>query len=311
MAGIGIIGPGAIAGMHAEALAALGSPVVAAAGPDRADLDEFADRYDVGGRYDRHEDLLADPAVDAVIVSAPSGVHAALSIAALTAGKPVLVEVPVALSEGDARQAVNVASERSLPFGVAHTLRYWGPHRELVRRLVASGHPATHVIVRSLQLRQSDVGWTGKVRSWTDSAVWHHGSHAVDAALWFLGDVRVDSLGALGAPWSNDSVMDAAFTLLTDDDRMGRVDLSYHSRRAISDVLVVTEHDTFEIVGANLWHNNELVLEAEVAPTQADAILQQDRAFLAAVGGDASGLFTAAAALPALAVLGGPLARPR
>lgn len=303
---VGIIGPGAIAGSHARALESLGARVVAAAGPERADLDEYGAEFGVPALYDDHHDLLADDSVDVVIVSAPSAVHAALAIDALDAGKPVLVEVPVALSLQDARAAVAVADRAALPFAVGHTLRYWAPHRELARLLAESGHPATHVMVRSLQLRQSDVGWTGKVRSWTDSAVWHHGSHAVDAALWFLGDPAVSSLGVLGAPWTNGSVMDAAFSLRTDDSRIGRVELSYHSRRAISDFVVITEADTFEITGGQLWRNDQLLIDGDVASTQERAVAEQDAAFLATVLGDVSaGLFRAADALPALAVLGG------
>lgn len=302
--GIGIIGPGAIADVHAQALASLSATIVAAAGPEPTDLADFVSKHSVPNAYTHHDELLADSAVDAVIISAPSAVHAELSELALLAGKPVLCEVPVALSVEDARRVTVAAKSIGLPFGVAHTLRYWEPHRRLIAELLASGEPARHVLVRSLMLRQSDVGWTGKQRTWTDSAVWHHGSHAVDAAIWLLGDVSVESHTALGPAWRNGEVMDAAFTLRTEDGRIATVDLSYHARRSKADFLVVTERDTFEIQGGSLWRNDELLFEAPVETVQAAAVLAQDAAFLAAVMGDPSDFYGASDALPALAVLG-------
>ena len=306
--GIGIIGPGAIADLHAQAIEGLAARIVAAAGPEPQDLADFATRHAVPSSYSTHEALLEDPAVDAVIVSAPSHVHASLSAAALKAGKPVLCEVPVAVSLQDATAVVELAERLGLPFAVAHTLRYWEPHRRLVAELAAIGAPATHVVVRSLMLRQSDVGWTGKVRSWTDSAIWHHGSHAVDAALWLLGDVAVQSSATTGSEWTNGQIMDAAFTLRTADSRIATVDVSYHARRPKADFLVITESDTFEIVGATLLRNDVELMAGDVALVQSAAVLEQDRAFIDAVNGNGDALYLANHALPALQVLAGATA---
>lgn len=303
--GIGILGPGAIADLHAEALAGTDGVIVAAAGPDRADLEGYVARHAVPRAYATAEELLADPAVDAVIVSAPSAVHALLSTAALDAGKPVLCEVPLGLSWEDGDALVRHAEAAGLPLAVAHTTRYWEPHRRLVAELRESGRPATHVAIRSLMLRQTDTGWTGKRRSWTDSVVWHHGSHVVDVALWFLGDAPVESSIAIGEPWSNGQPMDASVQMRTGDGRIGEVALSYHARRPKADYLVVTERDTFEITGGSLFRNDEEIVSGEVATTQLAAIGAQDRAFLAAIAGDSSGLYQGVDALPTLAVLAG------
>jgi 2-hydroxy-4-carboxymuconate semialdehyde hemiacetal dehydrogenase len=300
---IGILGPGAIADLHARALAASGVPLVAAAGPRRDDLDAFVARHRVPRGYADPAELLADPAVDAVIVAAPSHVHVALTRAALEAGKPVLCEVPLALSVEDARDIVALAADRDLPLGVAHTLRYWEPHRRLAEELRERGEEAMHVVVRSLMLRQTDAGWTGKLRDWTDSAVWHHGSHAVDAALWFLGDGPAAVHGTTGEPWTNGSVMDASFHLRTPDGRIGSVDLSYHARRPKADFLVITESHTWEIDGGALFRDGEMIFAGEVADVQEAAIIAQDDAFVAAVGGSFSGFYSGANALPTLEAL--------
>ncbi|SDL35340.1 Gfo/Idh/MocA family protein [Microbacterium azadirachtae] len=301
--GIGIIGPGAIADAHAHALGELGIPIVAVAGPNKDDLEDFTRRHSIRRHYREASDLLADSNVDAVIIAAPSHVHAQLSQDAISAGKPVLCEIPLALNLADARKVVDLAEHRGLPFGVAHTLRYWEPHRQLARELTDSGQPALHVAVRSMMLRQSDVGWTGKQRDWTDSAVWHHGSHAVDAALWFLGTTITDVNCLDGREWTNGAVMDASFSLKTTDDRIGTVDLSYHSRRPKSDFLVITEHNTWEIDGGTLFRNGETISVGQVSEIQANAIREQDRTFIQAVDGKTADFFSAAHAIPALEIL--------
>src|SRR5215207_3873813 len=56
--------------------------------------------------------MLADPAVDAVVSSGPAGLHAAHSLAALQAGKPVLAVKPMALKRSDA-EALRAAAQNA------------------------------------------------------------------------------------------------------------------------------------------------------------------------------------------------------
>ena len=92
---------------HAETLAAgvPGGELVAVQDFDPARARAVADRC--GGRaMETAEALIADPDVDAVLVCAPDATHAPLAIAAIEAGKPVLVEKPLADSLAAARTVV-------------------------------------------------------------------------------------------------------------------------------------------------------------------------------------------------------------
>ena len=54
--------------------------------------------------------------------------------------------------------------------------------------MIAAGEVHPHAVVsRYMFQRRENVNWTGRRRSWTDNLLWHHGCHAVDAALWLLG----------------------------------------------------------------------------------------------------------------------------
>jgi predicted dehydrogenase len=69
-------------------------------------------------------EILRDPAVDAVIIATPVRSHFPLALAALRAGKHVLVEKPMTETVAEARQLVEEAARRSLTLMVDHTFVY-------------------------------------------------------------------------------------------------------------------------------------------------------------------------------------------
>jgi len=69
------------------------------------------------------EETLADESIDVVIVANPSEQHAETALLALQHGKHVLVEIPLAMSIGDAERTVDEAAKRHLTLGVVHPLR--------------------------------------------------------------------------------------------------------------------------------------------------------------------------------------------
>ena len=72
-------------------------------------------------------EVLADPAVDAVLVATPISTHHAVAKAALEAGKHVFVEKPMTSDPGDARELVDLAAERGLTLMVGHTFVFSPP----------------------------------------------------------------------------------------------------------------------------------------------------------------------------------------
>jgi predicted dehydrogenase len=82
--------------------------------------------------------LIADPAVDVVAVATPVGLHYELSMAALQAGKHVLVEKPMASSTDEASRLIDEAARRQLVLMVDHTFVYTGAVQK-IRELVTGG----------------------------------------------------------------------------------------------------------------------------------------------------------------------------
>jgi predicted dehydrogenase len=84
-----------------------------------------------------HDDVLADPAIEAVVIATPVRTHYTLAQQALAGGKHVLVEKPLAASMAEAAELVALSEERNLCLMVGHTFEY-NPAVEELRRLVQS-----------------------------------------------------------------------------------------------------------------------------------------------------------------------------
>jgi predicted dehydrogenase len=83
-------------------------------------------------------DMINDPQIDAVVIATPVSSHFDLALAALKAGKHVLVEKPLAANSDHARQLINEAAARKLVLLVDHTFVYTDAVRK-IRELISSG----------------------------------------------------------------------------------------------------------------------------------------------------------------------------
>ncbi|WP_432970611.1 Gfo/Idh/MocA family protein [Dactylosporangium sp. CA-233914] len=283
---IAIVGPGAIGDVHAASLRRLGITPRAVVGTVADELAGFAAKHSVATTYRALDELLADDTIDGAIVATPSHLHSDQTRQLLDAGKHVLCEIPLGLTFDDAQSVAACARAAGRTAMGGYTLRYWEPHRRLQSMLDDHDIRPTQIVVRSLMLRQTNVGWTGRQRDWTDNVLWHHGGHSIDAALWHLGaSDTVEVRGAVGPTWpGSGAAMDVAAVLSTEDHRFASITLSYHSRIPASDFLVITPDHSFLVTEGRLLMDGDVVYDAgTAADAQTAAIIAQDRAFAEAI----------------------------
>lgn len=139
--------------------------------------------------YDDWREAIHDPGVDAVAVVTSASQHAVMATEVLEAGRPVLVEKPVALSVADAAALVDLASRRG---GIAHV-----NHIDLV-------HPAVARLRAELPLIGGFAGLEmvlsgpGAVRA-DCPPLWDFGPHAIALCLDLAGEVlAVEDQGESG-----------------------------------------------------------------------------------------------------------------
>jgi predicted dehydrogenase len=90
--------------------------------------------------FPNYHDLLADPAIQAVLIVTPPSLNLPIALEAIKRGKAVLLEKPLALNYTQGRQIVEAAIQASIPFMTAQTLRYEPAIRQLQRMASFLGH---------------------------------------------------------------------------------------------------------------------------------------------------------------------------
>jgi len=119
-------------------MAAPGSSVVAVADFREERLQPLRKLYPSLKTSKDAASIINDPAVDAVIIATPVSSHFELAVAALEAGKHVLVEKPLATTSDQARQLIEIAAARNLVLLVDHTFVYTDAVRKM-RELITTG----------------------------------------------------------------------------------------------------------------------------------------------------------------------------
>jgi predicted dehydrogenase len=187
MVRVGVLGAGFMGGVHARAYTAMPDVEIAAIfapSPDRGvPLAE-----EVGSRWtDNIQAVIDDPTIDAVDICLPTPQHRAATDAAITAGKHVMLEKPVALSLEDADALVQLAEGTDRVFMIAHVLRFWPEYVEIARQVESGelGNPRSAFASR----RQPFPAWSALFSrsDLTGGAVIDMMIHDYDALNWIFG----------------------------------------------------------------------------------------------------------------------------
>jgi len=213
---IGLVGYGAWGRMHAGAIRRL--PDLALAGivahGDESARQAVLDHPGVPV-HRRLDDVLRDSTVELVDIVAPNHLHADMAIAALAAGKHVLLEKPLATSIADGERIVAAVAASGLYLGVGHELHVSKQWRRIKTLLDegAIGRPryASLALFRR-PYRPGAGGWrhdADRVGSW----ILEEPVHYVDLLLWyFAGPRRAVEIEAFSIPSARGPRMHDAFT---------------------------------------------------------------------------------------------------
>lgn len=186
---LAVVGFGFMGGVHVKALASV--PSVELAGiVSRKKADSTATHYP------NLEDALAEPSIDAVDLCLPTDMHESATIAALRAGKHVLVEKPMALSFESCQRMIAEAESAKRILMVAHVLRFFPAYRALQDAVDARElGPIRSAFFRR---RCAQPGWSEWItdKSRTGGGAFDLLIHDVDMALRLFG--RPQAISATG-----------------------------------------------------------------------------------------------------------------
>lgn len=126
---IGIVGAGWVVDKHLHAIAALGdrARVAAICDPDRYRAEALADAFNVPTALADCGDLVQMDQVNTVLVAIPTMLHADAAIAAMTAGKHVVCEKPMAATLADCRRMIDAARGHDVTLTPVHNRLFFPP----------------------------------------------------------------------------------------------------------------------------------------------------------------------------------------
>lgn len=259
-ANVVIVGTGAFASTHADALLRqnrLAFYGFVGSAPESAV--ELASRYDVLA-YSSLDDVLADAAVDAVIIATPHASHHGIGMAALRANKHVLVEKPLANTVAECEDLIKASEASSARAMVGHLMR-WAPAHRQARRLIEDGLIGQVVAVDSRRV----IDWNADARRpWQKSraaggGMWMiQGVHAIDQVS-FLLDARAEYAFGLA---------DIGFHTDQTADDLGMAQLSFgkvHARILVAGTRGLAPQVYTELLGTQgqmrVSHRGELLVD--------------------------------------------------
>jgi len=198
---VGVVGLGFAGTTHLDAYRAVpGVEVVALAGKERGRLAELASSRQVPHTYEDWEDLVARDDLDVVSIGTPNHLHHPIAVAALTAGKHVLCEKPMAPSGDLAAEMVDAAvqANRVLEIAFNHRRR---ADVQFLRRYLDDDPLGTIYHARARWTRRTGIpgldSWFTSKTLAGGGAMIDLGSHVLDIALHLLGEPRVTRVSAV------------------------------------------------------------------------------------------------------------------
>ncbi|MGA3159497.1 MAG: Gfo/Idh/MocA family oxidoreductase, partial [Steroidobacteraceae bacterium] len=131
-------GQGAFGIKHLEAMARIpGIEVATLAGGSADSTREVAENFKIPHWSTDLGECLAQPGIEAVILSTPTQMHARQAVQCLKAGKHVMVEIPMADSLADSEWIVRTQQETGLIAMAGHTRRFNPSHQWIHKRIQA------------------------------------------------------------------------------------------------------------------------------------------------------------------------------
>jgi len=277
---------GAFGIKHLEALAQIeGGEVRSVMGPNRSKIEALAAARGIPHAATDLAECLARDDIDAVILSTPTQQHAAQAIACMRAGKPVLVEIPMADSLADSREIVRVQQETGVLCMVGQVRRFNPSHQWIHAKIAAGELKIQQMDVQTYFFRRTNTNAKGEPRSWTDHLLWHHACHTVDLFQYQTGEAAVQAFGLQGPMHPELGIaMDMAIAMKTPGGAICTLSLSFNNNGPLGTVFrYICDKGTYIARYDDLFDGYDTPIDLSGVAVSNNGIELIDREFIAAI----------------------------
>ena len=277
---------GAFGIKHLDALANIdGVTVTSVMGPTRSKIDALAAERGIGHAATTLEECIARDDVDAVILATPTQLHAEQTIACMRAGKPVLVEIPMADSLADSEEIVRVQKETGV-LAMAGQVRRFNPSHQWIQNKIAAGElKVQQMDVQTYFFRRSNMNAKGEPRSWTDHLLWHHACHTVDLFQYQTGETVSEAFGLEGPHHPDLGIaMDMSIGMKTPSGAICTLSLSFNNNGPLGTFFrYICDNGTYIARYDDLFDGYEKPIDLSGVAVSNNGIELIDREFIAAI----------------------------
>ena len=215
----GIIGTGVIGSFHARAIQAMnGSELVGVANRSKDRAVRFAQKYNIHA-YDSIDMMLSDPNIEIVTIGTASGAHFEPAMAAIEAGKHVIVEKPLEITTQRIDILIEAAKKKGLVLAAILNRRFH-PAMTAFKQAVDAGRfgqltsASAYVKWYRDQAYYDSAPWRGTWSLDGGGALMNQSIHAIDALIHLAGPVQSVQANTACLAHDNIEVEDTAVALL-------------------------------------------------------------------------------------------------
>ena len=305
---VALAGAGAFGIKHLDGIKLIdGVEVISLVGRELAKTQEVAAKYGIKHVSTELADSLAIKEVDAVILCTPTQMHATQTLACLTAGKHVQVEIPMADSWRDAQALVAKQRETGLVAMAGHTRRFNPSHQFVHQRIARGEFNIQQMDVQTYFFRRSNMNALGQARSWTDHLLWHHAAHTVDLFAYQAGSPIVQANALQGPIHPTLGIaMDMSIQLKAASGAICTLSLSFNNDGPLGTVFrYIGDSATYIARYDDLYNGKEEKIDVSKVAASMNGIELQDREFFAAIREGREPNSSVARVLAGYEVLGG------
>ena len=277
---------GAFGMKHLDALDNIeGVTVTSVMGPSEDKIKALAESRGIGRSATDLNECLKRDDVDAVILATPTQLHAEQAIASMRAGKPVLIEIPMADSLADSEEICRVQKETGV-LAMAGQVRRFNPSHQWIHAKIAAGElKVQQMDVQTYFFRRTNMNAKGEPRSWTDHLLWHHACHTVDLFQYQTGEVVSDCFGLEGPHHPELGIaMDMSIGMKTPSGAICTLSLSFNNDGPLGTFFrYICDNGTYIARYDDLYDGRENQIDLSDVAVSNNGIELIDREFIAAI----------------------------
>ena len=301
-----LAGGGAFGKKHLDALALIdGVEIASVIGRRLEPTQELAAKYGAAHAGTNLDDALAMPDIDAVILATPTGMHAEQGLAAMNAGKHVLIEIPMADTLADSEALVAVQKETGLVAMAGHVRRFNPSHQYVHNQIIAGDLNIQQMDVQTYFFRRKNISADGSPRSWTDHLLWHHACHTIDLFMYQTGEMVTEVHGVQGPIHPDLGIaMDMSIIMKTPSGKICTLSLSFNNDGPLGTFFrYICDNKTYIARYDDLFDGRDEQIDVSTVDVSTNGIELIDREFIAAIREGREPNSSLAQCLPAMQVM--------